>query len=177
MRPEKRPPEGQSEQGCRGREGCREATPTFAPSTIPERPRFTMSEVGVRQRRRKIHSIRKPVRGQLLQPFPQRSIHVPRDGSPDLGRRHWCTLNDLPQHSLSRAPHVRRVAREHLVEHRRQGIGIAGRAYLLIAGSLLRRHVIRRPERQPCLGQSIAARGTHRQCNAEIRHEWLASAE
>ena len=77
----------------------------------------------------------------------------------------------LRDHRLHRAARVRRLAREHLVQHGRERVDVAARVRVAVARRLLGAHVMRRAEREPGLRDPIGAGVAHRQRDAEVGHE------
>jgi hypothetical protein len=113
------------------------------------------------------------IRGQLLERLPDRGVHVDGDRPADRGRRDGAALQDLAEHRLRGASHVRRIAREQLEEHRTERVDVARRSDDLIAGRLLGAHVVGRADAQPRLGQARPARRSHRERDAEVPHDRL----
>ena len=66
------------------------------------------------------------------------------------------------------AASVRRMARQHLVQHAAERVDVGARGDLLLGGRLLGAHVVRRAERQAGLGHPPAGRRAHRQRDAEV---------
>jgi hypothetical protein len=70
-----------------------------------------------------------------------------------------------------------RLAREHLVEHAGEAVGIASPVNLSLACRLLRAHVSRGAEREPGLGESLPTGRVDGLGNPEIRHDRLLTLE
>ena len=71
----------------------------------------------------------------------------------------------------------RGLSREHLVQHAGERVEIAPAVEVLLAGGLLRAHIGRRPDRHPRPGERLAAGGTHRLGDPEVRHHRVAALE
>ena len=69
---------------------------------------------------------------------------------------------------------MRRLPREHLVEHRRERVDVRPRRDLLLGRRLFRAHVVRRAEAHPGLGHPPAGRGGDGERDAEV-HDHRAS--
>ena len=82
--------------------------------------------------------------------------------------------HQLGDHRLRGGPGDRRLAGQHLVQHRGQRVDVAPGVELPVARGLLRAHVLRRAQREPGLGQAVAARLAHRQRDAEVGQHRLA---
>ena len=74
-------------------------------------------------------------------------------------------------------PGDRRLAGEHLVEHGGEGVDVAARVELPVAGGLLGAHVLRRAEGEAGLGEAVAAGFLHGERDAEVGQHRLALVE
>jgi hypothetical protein len=99
-----------------------------------------------------------------------------RDGGVDL-RRHRAAQHaevrrrlrhQLGDHRLRARARDRRLAGEHLVEHRGERVDVAACVDSTVARCLLGRHVLRRAEREPRLRESIATGFLHGERDAEV---------
>ncbi len=128
----------------------------------PGRDRSALERLG------ELGRAREPVGRQLLQRPVHRLGDVRRQPRPP-GRDVARLLGDHRRDDgLRRGAGVRRVAAQHLVQHGAQGVDVAPRVYLPVAGRLLRAHVVRRAERQARLGEPRAPGLAHRQRDAEV---------
>ena len=92
-----------------------------------------------------------------------------------LGHERPGALGHHPRHHrLGRASGERRVAGEHLVQHRAEGIDVRAARDLPLAHRLLGAHVVRRAQAHPGLGHPRAARLARRERDPEIGHQRLA---
>jgi len=89
------------------------------------------------------------------------------------GGTHRLGGDDLAEDRLRRAASVRRLTREHLVEHAAERVDVGSRAGRPVRGRLLRAHVVRRAEAHAGLGQAPAPRVGYRQGDSEVRHDRL----
>ncbi len=84
-------------------------------------------------------------------------------------------IDGMPRHDgLHRRALERRISREHLVEQAAERVDVAARVDVALSRRLLRAHVARRPQRQPGLGQFLAAHRAHRPCDTEVGHPGMA---
>ena len=67
-----------------------------------------------------------------------------------------------------------RLTGEHLIRNGAERVDVASPVDDAVAGGLLRTHVLRCSERQPCLRDSVSAGVTHGQRYSEISDNWLA---
>ncbi len=87
----------------------------------------------------------------------------------------WCLLGDhLGDDRLRRAARVRWIARQHLVQHRTQGVHVTPGVQLPIAHRLFGTHVVRGADREPRLGQPRASGLGDGERDPEVRHQRLA---
>jgi hypothetical protein len=136
-----------------------------------------VAKAGIRQSVRELPGFGEPVGRELLQGFADRRVDVERDRLPDGRRGHRVPLDDLAEHRLRGAARVGGLADQHLVQHTGQGEGVARRTHDLIAGRLLRRHVVRGSDAQAGLREAIPSGGPHRERDPEVRDQRLASAQ
>ncbi len=88
------------------------------------------------------------------------------------GKQRPGTLGHHPGHDrLGGGASERRVACEHLVDHRSQGVHVRAGGDLPLAHRLLRAHVLRGAQRHPGFGHPGAARLARRQGDSEVRHQ------
>ena len=92
-----------------------------------------------------------------------------------LGGERAGALGDHARHyRLGGGAGERRVAREHLVEHRAQGVDVGAGGDLALAHRLLGAHVVRRAERHAGLGHPAPAGLAGRERDAEVGDQRLA---
>ena len=87
-----------------------------------------------------------PIRGQLLQRAVERRVHVRRNVRPHESHASRMIRENLGDDGLRGARGVRRVAAQHLVQNRGEGIDVGALVDRPVARGLLRRHVVRRAE-------------------------------
>ena len=69
---------------------------------------------------------------------------------------------------------VRRLPGQHLVEHAAQGVDVGACRQVAFRRRLLRRHVVRRAERQPRLRHPPSTGRAHREGDPEVGHDRIA---
>jgi len=94
------------------------------------------------------------------------------------GANRWQRRQHLLRHEgLRGRPGERRLSAQHLVEDAAEAVDVAAPVHLRRATGLLRAHVGRRADREPDLGQALAARGLARGGDAEVGHDRLVPVE
>ena len=125
----------------------------------------------VRQRSGELGRAGKPVGGELLERGQHRRFHM-RGNRPPPGEQRSRLLGDHLRHDrLRRGTRERRLADQHFIEHGTEGVDVRPGGDLALAHGLLRAHVMRRSQGQPCLGHASPAGGAHRQGDPEVRHQ------
>ncbi len=81
------------------------------------------------------------------------------------------------EHRLGRAAVKRRLPGQHLVQHAPERVEIAPPVDAGVAARLLRTHVLRRPDREPALGEPLASRNGDRAGDAEVGHDGVIVRE
>ena len=117
---------------------------------------------------------REPVRGCLRQRSCGRRIHRRRDRLPQPPHRRHRIREPLRDHDLGVRTRVRRLPREHLVQHARETVDVAPPVDRPTPARLLRTHVRRRPDGDARLRQPRPRRLGDRACDPEVRHHRLA---
>ncbi len=169
-RPQERPGQAAGHDRQHPGQGDRSHGEALPPGARPDRPGpGSVPEARIGQRPGELSRAPEAVRRHLLERPPDRGVHVGRNGAPLLPHRRGRLRDDLAQHRLRRAPRVRRLAGEHLVQHAPQRVEVRGRAHVRVARRLLRAHVVRGPQGEPRLRQPPAARRAHRQRDPEVR--------
>ena len=116
-----------------------------------------------------------PVGGELL----QCRLHGRRDMGwhrvAHLAQRTRTLGDDLGDDRLRGGTGKRRLAREHLVRHGAERVDVGPGIHVLLTRRLLRRHVLRRAEGEPGLGQAAAAGLDHRERDTEVGHQRMAT--
>ncbi len=126
------------------------------------------------ERLRKIPRAREPIRRRLRQRLRHRRIDAQRHRVAQNLQMRRLLRHQLRDHRLRARTGHRRLAREHLVEHRCERVHVAPRIDAAVARRLLGTHVLRRAEREPRLREAVTARFLHGERDAEIRQHRLA---
>ncbi len=141
----------------------------------PRPPRSRPGAVAlIPQRLRKLRRRGEPIRRQLLERGHHRRLDVARNRVALGGERAGALGDHARHHRLRGGAGERRVAREHLVEHRAQGVDVGAGGDLALAHRLLGAHVVRRAERHAGLGHPAPAGLAGRERDAEVGDQRLA---
>jgi len=158
--------------------GSRRRAPLCAPEagcfrradSVPSRQAESRIHQRVGERLRRLEAVCR----QLLQRLGHGCSDVGRHGFPHLLHRPRLVGDDPHDDLLRRRPRVRRVPREHLVQHARQRVHVRASGEILVRRRLLRAHVVRGPQAHPRFGHPPPRRGAHRQRDPEVRHHRAA---
>ncbi len=102
---------------------------------------------------------------------------VRRHGLPALAHRSRRIGDDAHDDLLCAGPGVRRVSREHFVEHGAERVDVGARGDFFFRRRLLRAHVVRRAERETRLRHPAAGSGAHGERNSKIRDHRVAAMQ
>ena len=109
------------------------------------------------------------------QRLPDRLVHALRHARPHRPHARRRLGEPLRDDRLRRGAGVRRLARQHLVEHRAEAVDVGPGVEPRVAGGLLRAHVGRRADREPGLGQPRLRRAAaQRPGDPEVGHQRIA---
>ena len=118
-----------------------------------------------------------PVGRQLLQRGGDRRLDLLGDAGPESAQRPRPLGHHLGHDRLRAGPGERRLAGEHLVGDRAQGVDVGPVVHRALARRLLRRHVLRGAEREAGPGHPLAAGLLDSECDAEVRDQRRAVVE